>query len=107
MISCYSTKCNKNKHGYCSSNIINVLGENAHSANETVCSDYESGNILKNTISNLNIFSGGASSNSAEVYCNANNCFYNRNGSCGAKNIKFKLNDVNEGSSCDTFVEAY
>lgn len=106
-INCYSTKCNKNKHGYCSANNISVLGENAHTANETICSSYEDGNIFRNAISSINIFSGGANNNMTEVYCSANNCFYNKNRICRAENLKLKSNDINNGTSCATFVEAY
>lgn len=105
-INCYSHKCAKNKHGYCTANAINILGENVHSTNETICSSYEDGNIFKNAISNINIFSGGAN-NITGVNCNANNCFYNKNGSCRAENLQLKANDINGDTSCNTFVEAF
>lgn len=105
-INCHSHKCAKNKHGYCTANTINVIGENAHSANETICSSYEDGNIFKNAISNINIFSGGIDSNTA-VYCSAHNCFYNANGSCRAQNLRLSNNDISGKTVCDTFIEAY
>jgi hypothetical protein len=106
-INCYSTKCNKNKYGYCTASNINVVGENAHSKNETICSSYEDGNMFMNAISNINIFSVGTNNNNTAVYCEVNNCFYNKNGSCRAENLSLKPNDINGSTACATFVEAY
>lgn len=106
-ISCSSNRCIKNKHGYCGSNSIEILGENAHSTRETVCSTYEYGNVFRNVVSASGIFSANNSVGETEIKCNAHNCFYNSYGSCNAKNLQFKDNEVNGGGSCDTFIEAY
>lgn len=107
-INCYSNRCGKNKQGYCTANYINVLGENAHSTSETICSNFESESVFKSAISSMNFFSGSVGINgNTEIYCNASNCFYNGNGVCSAKNLQFKPNGVNDNSSCTTFIEAY
>lgn len=104
IIHCYSNKCLKNKYEYCTASNVEVLGENAHSISETLCSSYEYGNIFKNVISNM---ASAGVVGGTEIYCNANNCFHNKDGNCNAKNLQFRPSGVNDGGSCITFVEAY
>lgn len=108
IIHCYSNKCIKNKYEYCTANNLEVLGENAHSTNETYCNSYEHGNVFKSVISNMGLLSANTGViGGTQIYCNANNCFHNKDGSCNAKNLQFKPNGVNDSGSCITFVEAY
>ena len=117
-LNCKASKCVYNHSGSCNADYINISGKYSHISDETCCNTFKE-TTLKNTFSNINnvgifngvkqMFNSNITSLSPSVYCDASNCYYNKEGECVAENISVagqKARTLDE-TNCETFVEAY
>lgn len=100
-ISCDVKKCEYNTEGGCKLNMINVGTTNARMTDETRCESYTP---ATGTTKNSCRCSENACDIS-EIKCSAENCKFNDDGECEAKNIEISpCNTGNCGETeCNTF----
>ena len=101
ILKCSAVKCVYNKDQLCSRGEIDVMGENAHEANETSCGSFEerSGSSVTNS------YTSGCGCDRIQIDCKAHNCTYNDNCKCTASSIQVDGSGAHSSqeTKCDTF----
>ena len=101
ILKCSAVKCVYNKEELCSKGGIDVVGENATSANETSCGSFQE----RQEGSVTNSFTNGCGCEKIQIDCKAHSCTYNDNCKCTAASIQVDGSNAHESSDtkCDTF----
>lgn len=103
-ILCEVEKCYYNKQGGCIRERISVDGKNACEPKETMCESYTDN---KHTAAQNGCICHDNACDLSNISCSANNCKYNRNGSCNADKILVGTStaDCCNKTECETFAE--
>ena len=101
ILKCSAVKCVYNKEELCSKGGIDVVGENATSANETSCGSFQE----RQEGSVTNSFTNGCGCEKIQIDCKAHNCTYNDNCKCTASSLQVDGSNAHEScdTKCDTF----
>lgn len=100
ILKCSATTCVYNKDQLCSKGEIDVMGETAHSADETSCGSFqERSQGAKNSVSN------SCGCETVNIDCKAHNCTYNDNCKCTAAAIDVtgRSASTSADTKCETF----
>lgn len=117
-LGCGAHNCVNNEGGFCGATNILISGDDAYTSEHTQCENYESESIVNaiKAIPNTNFLGEIAQIFSSKeeiiitptVMCTAENCRYNGEGYCEAKNLIIVENSGNsKRTQCETFIEGY
>ncbi len=100
ILKCSATTCAYNEDMLCSRGEIDMMGESAHSAEETCCGSFrEKGQGTMNSAKN------GCGCETIQIDCKACGCTYNDKCKCTAASINVDGNDARkcDETKCSTF----
>lgn len=118
ILGCCVHNCVNNEGGFCGANSITISGEEAYTSSQTQCENYNKETVLNafKALANTNFVGEIAQIVSTRdevkmnptVVCQVENCLYNGDGMCEARNVMIVGNNINrKRSQCETFIESH